>query len=323
MKLGRVNKLKRRWRLTGEGKAFIALACIVGLAAVNTGNNLVYLVFGFMLTVMLLSGVLSELSLRGLVAERHLPRAIHAGAVALMQIRLRNPKRWLSSYSIRVEESLQHSPGLASVPAYGYFGSVRPRQAEKQSYTIVFHTRGVAELTGVWLTTGFPFGLVEKSRFASCPASPVIYPRILTPDGVHRGWLTEGESSAAQSAQQGQEVSGVREYQRGDPASSIHWRRTAALGHLVVKDRPRQHARLRRIQIDPRCPKLKDNQWLEQFERRISQAAGLLLQALRAGEQVQIAIVGDGTYQSQPEHGPHRLLQVLAVLEPVPSKDFG
>lgn len=316
-----VKKLRNRWRLTGEGKAFIALACIVGLAAVNTGNNLVYLVFGFMLSVMLLSGVLSELSLRGLVAERHLPRAIHAGAVALMQIRLSNRKRWLSSYSIRVAEGLQHEPDLASVPAYAYFGSIRAEHSDKQSYTIVFHHRGAADLRGVWLTTSFPFGLVQKSRFAACPAAPVIYPHILPPDGAQRGWLTEGESPAAQSAQQGQEVSGVREYQRGDPASAIHWRRTAALGQLVVKDRPRQHARLRRIQIDPRCENPKDKQWLELFERRISQAAGLVLQALKAQEQVQISIVGAGRYQAQPQHGPHRLLQVLALLEPMPSRE--
>ena len=70
-KIGRSNRLfPRKLKFTKEGKILIGITLGIGFAAINTGNNLMYLVLGMLLSLMVVSGILSELSLRGVVVER-------------------------------------------------------------------------------------------------------------------------------------------------------------------------------------------------------------------------------------------------------------
>ncbi len=53
-------RLPRRLRITFEGKAFLLITLGVGAAAINTGNNLLYLAFSMNLSLIVVSGFLSE-----------------------------------------------------------------------------------------------------------------------------------------------------------------------------------------------------------------------------------------------------------------------
>ena len=66
----------RRLRATREGKYFVGITLGVGFAAVNTGNNLLYLLLGMMLSLIIASGILSEVSLRDLSLTRTPPDAL-------------------------------------------------------------------------------------------------------------------------------------------------------------------------------------------------------------------------------------------------------
>src|SRR5215471_17664118 len=94
----------RRWprtlKFTREGKYFVGITIGVGFAAINTGNNLLYLLLGMMLSLIIASGILSEMSLRGLEVERLPPGRLHARRPVLMGIGLRNRKSRLPSFSI-------------------------------------------------------------------------------------------------------------------------------------------------------------------------------------------------------------------------------
>src|SRR5206468_3395868 len=59
----------RRLRITREGWFYVLFTLGVGAAAINTGNNLLYLVLGLQLSTIVISGVLSESCLRGLELE--------------------------------------------------------------------------------------------------------------------------------------------------------------------------------------------------------------------------------------------------------------
>ena len=63
----------RKLRPTRAGWVFFLLLFGVGFAALNTGNNLLYLVLSFLLAFLTLSGVLSESALRGIEVRRRLP----------------------------------------------------------------------------------------------------------------------------------------------------------------------------------------------------------------------------------------------------------
>src|SRR3954466_8321322 len=85
----------RQLRFTREGRVFVFVTFGLGFAAVNTGTNLMYLVFGFMLSLIILSGVLSEHVLRKLTITRHLPKRAFAGEPMLIEIAVKNDKERL------------------------------------------------------------------------------------------------------------------------------------------------------------------------------------------------------------------------------------
>src|SRR5262245_1763645 len=63
----------RRLSFTREGRIIVILSVGVGFAAINTGNNLLYLLLGWLLSFIIASGILSELTLKRLTVERRPP----------------------------------------------------------------------------------------------------------------------------------------------------------------------------------------------------------------------------------------------------------
>jgi len=74
---------RRRLSFTPLGRWYVALTIAIGLAAINTGNNLLFLVLGLLLSSIVVSGLLSETSLRAVRVERRLPASASVGAPAL------------------------------------------------------------------------------------------------------------------------------------------------------------------------------------------------------------------------------------------------
>jgi uncharacterized protein (DUF58 family) len=88
--------------VTRAGIVYVLLTLVIGIAALNTGNNLLYIVVAAMLAAILVSGVVSAWVLRWLELDIRLPEHIFAGRAVVARIMLRNPRRWLPSFSIRV-----------------------------------------------------------------------------------------------------------------------------------------------------------------------------------------------------------------------------
>src|SRR5205085_4830212 len=83
---------KRRLTFTRVGRWYTGLTVGIGLAAINTGNNLLFLVLGLLLASIVVSGILSEQSLKSLQVERRLPSGATAGEPALIGLWARNLK---------------------------------------------------------------------------------------------------------------------------------------------------------------------------------------------------------------------------------------
>ncbi len=88
--------------VTKAGVVYVLVTLVIGIAALNTGNNLLYIVVAAMLAAILVSGVVSALVLRNLELDVRLPEHVFAGRPVVGRIALRNPRRFLPSFSIRV-----------------------------------------------------------------------------------------------------------------------------------------------------------------------------------------------------------------------------
>ena len=88
--------------VTRAGIVYVLVTLVIGIAALNTGNNLLYIVVAAMLAAILVSGVVSAWVLRWLELDVRLPEHVFAGRAVLGRIVLHNPRRFLPSFSIRV-----------------------------------------------------------------------------------------------------------------------------------------------------------------------------------------------------------------------------
>lgn len=88
--------------VTRAGIVYMLVTLVIGIAALNTGNNLLYIVVAAMLAAILVSGVVSAWVLRWLELDICLPEHVFAGRAVAGRIVLRNPRRFLPSFSIRV-----------------------------------------------------------------------------------------------------------------------------------------------------------------------------------------------------------------------------
>src|SRR5829696_1371043 len=94
----------RRLRFPREGRIIVLLAIGVGFAAINTGNNLLYLLLGWLLSFIIASGILSEMTRKRLTVERRPPPRVFAGEPFLMEVVIENGKEARASFSIEVED---------------------------------------------------------------------------------------------------------------------------------------------------------------------------------------------------------------------------
>lgn len=90
------------YEVTRGGIVYVLLTLVIAIAALNTGNNLLYIVVAAMLAAILVSGFASAMVLRQLELDVRLPEHVFAACPVLGRIVVRNPRRCLPSFSIRV-----------------------------------------------------------------------------------------------------------------------------------------------------------------------------------------------------------------------------
>ena len=301
----------RKLKFTREGKYFVALTFGIGFAAINTGNNLLYLLLGMMLSLIVGSGVLSELSLRRLTVERKVPDRIFAGHPFLMGIALTNPKERLPSFSIEVEEDISAS----TLEKKCYFLKVPAGRTQVTSYRHTFQGRGLYRFAGFKVSTRFPFTFFRKSRTVRCPDDVVVLPAIhsVIPPGGHATSMSEQHSSRLD--RQG-EFFALREYQEGDDPRDIHWRKSAKQGRMMV----RQLEDLKGQRIAVFLDNLQHREVLspsdmDQQERAVSLAASLTVYYVQKGFQVSLVTRSSNVRAGTGQVHLTRLLRELALVD--------
>lgn len=90
------------YEVNRAGIIYVLVTLVIGIAALNTGNNLLYIVVAAMLAAIIVSGYVSAMVLRYLELDIRLPEHVFAGRPVLGRIVLRNGRRALPSFSIRV-----------------------------------------------------------------------------------------------------------------------------------------------------------------------------------------------------------------------------
>lgn len=289
-----------RVRPTAAGGWFLAILLGVTLAALNTGNNLVYLVLSTLLCLLVVNNVLAEWNLRGLSVSRRLPGELHAGAAATGAIVVENRRRVGDAFAVQVEE--RDGGGAKAVVDHVPAGG----QAESAA-AFRFPTRGTHRFGTVRVGSAYPFGLLWRWRDLTVPGEVLVYPAAErdAPPAIAAG---DGPGAAVRGGTDATgEFLGLRPYQAGDPVRRIHWPISARIGAPMVVVRAGELGSEVVIAVEPAVGE-------EPRERAIRRACGRVLWHCDRGDAV--GLDADGTRIPVSSGAAHRrrLLTTLALL---------
>ncbi len=309
----------RRLKLTREGRYFILITFFVGFAAINTGNNLLYLMLGMLLSLIIVSGLLSETSLRHLTVARRLPQRAQVGRAHLVEIEVFNQKQRLPSYAIEVEDLRVGQPADKRC----FFLKISPKSAQVAAYRRTPGRRGPDRHVGFRIATRFPFGLFEKSREIDIEGTLLVYPAVdpirLPPEvpgakgGTHQ---TEGRGT-------GDEIMGIRPMREGEDSRDIYWRRTVLPDQVMLKERSGTTRRQVTHVLDsirPLGPSAEA--WGQRFEQRIREVASRAVAELKRGNDVVVKTSAGQSVRSTPAQGADQVLRFLALLRATPENEL-
>ena len=267
------------YRLTREGIVYLGAVFVLVLAAVNTGNNLLFMILACMLGGILISGILSRAVLSGIEFKLELPEHIFAEQPILSTVELTNEKDWLPSFSLRVVgESRKIAAQILTQPVY--FPYI-PRQASaRQKVELLFPRRGIYRQDAFGIRTKFPFGFLEKTRRVDSEVEVIVYPRVEPTEEFFEVLpLLSGEMSSFFRGR-GHELYSVREYQPTDSARFVDWKATAKTGSLKIREFAREDERRLMLVLDPflgapgaKLGRLAQAELDERFERAVSLCA--------------------------------------------------
>ena len=296
-------RLRSRWKLprtmtiTRVGRTYLVITMGVGLGALNTGNNLLYLVLGFLLSLIVASGVLSERSLRHLWIRRLLPDSASAGEPFAMRYQVRRTSG--RSFALELSEENRQVKGSVWIPW------VAQDEVVVRSNCVAAR-RGPLRLNGLRVTTTFPLGLFAKTRVLEVDDQLLIYPRrgFACVEPNEREGQLAGEGGNPRRRDGTGDVLGLRELREGEDARRVHWLKSAAAGKLLKVEREREETRQFILEVDGELQG-------DALETRCEEAAALTQRLLLRGHEVGLHA---GTSRLRPAGGPGQEKRVLSAL---------
>lgn len=316
----------RHVTVTREGWYYLAVLVLIFGGAMLREVNLLLMVAGILLGPVVYSVWAGRRSLRGLRAERKLPRSICAGDLLVVPLQVGNSRRRGAVWSVVVEDRIRRDDQADSAgplrPAV-LFAHVAAGQIERGSYRARLTARGRYRFGPLRLSTRFPFGLLEWRAELGDGEVLIVYPRL---GRLSRRWAARHREAFDHAHRRERrdgsagEFYGVRAWHEGDPMRWIHWPTTARTGALSVRqfEQPRDREVVVLVDLwQPARPTPSDG---DSVELAVSFAATILADFCRkgAGDVHLVTLDGSGERIGGPASQPRleEMMERLALAAP-------
>jgi uncharacterized protein (DUF58 family) len=334
--------------VTRAGVIYVLVTLVIGIAALNTGNNLLYVIVAAMLAAMLVSGVVSAWVLRWLELDIRLPEHVFAGRAVAGRIVLRNPRRFLPSFSVRVVSTRKKTktgkqwlweattftfpfnrppaqqwlrlpdrrlrrvtiipPPPGIFEGMAYFAFIPPLTESSADLELRFEQRGRYREDSFGLATRFPFAFLTKTRHVSLPREVLVYPRIEPSEEIVEILPQVRGEWESFVRGNGADLYHIREYRPEDSARHVDWKATAKSGSLKVREFAREDERKLCIVFDNPEPALISER---AYEKAVDLTASLAWHFSTQEAEVSFLVRGHARTRDL-----HEFLGWLAVIQP-------
>ena len=312
---------RMEYRITRAGWIYILGIVLVSLAAINTGNNLLFLILASLIASILMSGILSSITLAGVELSLHLPEHIFAQQPVRTEVELRNEKLTLPSFSLRVEavqKKGEAATTMLETPVY--FPYLPRRDAVKQTVPMLFQKRGLYRQEAFRIVTRFPFGFLQKARRLDLATEVLVYPPVAASSELLEVLPGIQGAMESQSKGRGQDLYALRDYLPNDSARHVHWKASARSGTLMVREFAREDDCRVLLVFDPQSPAANAQASANEkagFERAVTFCAALVWNFHERDAWLEYRSVGVTAPSAPASENIFGILRHLALVQPI------
>ena len=315
---------KMEYRITRDGWIYLVGIILVALPALNTGNNLLFLVLASLIAIILMSGILSSITLSGIEMRLELPEHIFAAQPVRAMVELQNEKLTLPSFSLRVEAAkIKGSTAPAAIlETPVYFPYLPKHERVRQIVPMTFPRRGIYRQEAFRIVTRFPFGFLQKSRHVNLKTEALVYPSV----GPSEEYLEilPGIQGALESLAKGRghDLYALRDYVPTDSARHVHWKASARYGSLMVREFAREDDCRILLVLDPHLTVDQASPEISapdvRFDRAVSICASLAWHFYESKSLLQFRGANIETALAPADEIIFTILRYLALEQPLP-----
>lgn len=301
----------KRVVVTAPGALLIALAIAIGLAAYNTASNILFITLALLLGCLVLSGVLSWLNFRGLRWELTVQAPLRAGREHAIGVTMENRKTLLPSYCVTLDVRNSSQPADRRI---NLGDRIDPRGTLETSWTITPQKRGVEVVELAYIGSAFPFGFLYKRMPADAAAEALVWPAAIEYRRLPvRVWERHHAGEALARVGNAGDLQALRRYQSGDSHRQIHWKVSARLRKLVVRQHTAEGEEAFLVWLNT-----GDGLWRNsaQFELLCSFAGTVAEDLFRASRLEAVAIDRESPRAVRSVRDVEAFLDRIALLEP-------
>jgi uncharacterized protein (DUF58 family) len=286
-----------QYRVTRDGGIFLLALFVVLAAAVNTSNNLLYMVLSALLAVVVLSALLSARNFKSLEMEVILPDRAFVGETLPVSVRVHNRKLALPAFSLSTE--------LQGIDVY--FPLIQPQGMALREGETRFSRRGRYTFEKLRTASRFPFGFFLKARHYPVAAECICYPKILPQDELEVFVSSVLGTRQRMERGLGSDLHTIRDYLPSDSARHVHWKATAKTATLKTREFATEDSPTLVLVFD----RYGNPHDAERFEDLVSRAASIAFHWMRNGAGV--TLISD-EWESSADGSQTTLDEILGYL---------
>ena len=214
------------------------------------------------------------------------PDRVARGEPARMTLTVRNTSRLRAANLVAVDRC-----GGRSVPVP--LLRLRPGRDTTVDYPVPTSRRGVVAVGPLRVTRGDPLGLIRLARTYGGTASVWVHPRIHLLRAVPAGMARSLDGRIDKVPHGTITFDSLREYVIGDELRRVHWRSSAKVGELMVREQLDTSEPTIVVLLDDRAnahPEIRDGA-AESFEAACEAAASIVTAAVREDVPVSLHLV--------------------------------
>jgi len=241
-----VEKQKRnvmRLKVTREGRILIGMALAVGFAALNTGNNLLFFGWGLLLASILISGILSETTLRPVQVKLRQLFDTDCQQAVPVDLEVHNKSTRIPAFGVDVAAHFALTRWPDSVDdteeAHTLFQlKLTPQELRQEAGSFMPSRRGIYRLQKLTATTAYPFGFFEKTKRLDVRRQELVHvgPTVVDVRHAKRALAHRLGGTPSRRVGVGEDFFSLRPFRDGDDLRQVAWRVSARTGRWAVKE---------------------------------------------------------------------------------------